>query len=166
MKRRWAHRIPIWCTNWTTSKVWSMFSAPSDGNAIRTRSWNYRGMASSWSGRRLVVSKPNLSVTRAFCFVRVQCSRAASVWSKQIRTRTLDKISWDYNFEPTGSSPLSFTVKSATLKKATDDFEWLGSSIQITLEPVSWFVPNWCLSWFVSSWCSLIEGVINKIYNL
>ena len=29
-----------------------------------------------------------------------------------------------------------------------------------------WFVPNWCLSWFVSSWCSLIEGVINKIYNL
>ena len=29
-----------------------------------------------------------------------------------------------------------------------------------------WFMPNWCLSWFVSSWCSLIEGVINKIYNL
>ena len=29
-----------------------------------------------------------------------------------------------------------------------------------------WFVPNWCLNWFVSSWCSLIEGVINKIYNL
>ena len=29
-----------------------------------------------------------------------------------------------------------------------------------------WFVPNWCLSWFMSSWCSLIEGVINKIYNL
>ena len=29
-----------------------------------------------------------------------------------------------------------------------------------------WFVPNWCLSWFVSNWCSLIEGVINKIYNL
>ena len=31
---------------------------------------------------------------------------------------------------------------------------------------VTWFVPNWCLSWFVSSWCSLIERVINKIYNL
>ena len=29
-----------------------------------------------------------------------------------------------------------------------------------------WFVPNWCLNWFMSSWCSLIEGVINKIYNL
>ena len=30
----------------------------------------------------------------------------------------------------------------------------------------SWFMPSWCLSWFVSSWCSLIEGVVNKIYNL
>ena len=29
-----------------------------------------------------------------------------------------------------------------------------------------WFMPSWCLSWFVSSWCSLIEGLINKIYNL
>ena len=29
-----------------------------------------------------------------------------------------------------------------------------------------WFVPNWCINWFMSSWCSLIEGVINKIYNL
>ena len=29
-----------------------------------------------------------------------------------------------------------------------------------------WFVPTWCLSWFVSNWCSLIEGLINKIYNL
>ena len=36
----------------------------------------------------------------------------------------------------------------------------------LTTLTVSWFVPNWCLSWFVSSWCSLIEGVINKIYNL
>ena len=32
--------------------------------------------------------------------------------------------------------------------------------------PFMWFMPNWCLSWFMSSWCSLIEGVINKIYNL
>ena len=34
------------------------------------------------------------------------------------------------------------------------------------IDQSNWFVPNWCLSWFVSSWCSLIEGVINKIYNL
>ena len=78
----------------------------------------------------------SLSAARAFRLVWVQCSRADSVWSKQIRTRTLDKISWDYNFEPAGSSPLSFTVKSVALKKAIDDFEWPGSSIQITLEPV------------------------------
>lgn len=54
----------------------------------------------------------------------------------EIRTRIPDTISWDYNFEPAGSTPLSFTVKSAALKEAIDDLEWPGSSIQITLEPV------------------------------
>ena len=29
----------------------------------------------------------------------------------EIRTRIPDTISWDYNFEPAGSTPLSFTVK-------------------------------------------------------
>ncbi|XP_051136866.1 uncharacterized protein LOC127255399 [Andrographis paniculata] len=52
-----------------------------------------------------------------------------------IRTRILETISWDYNFEPAGSTPLSFTVKSAALKEAIDDLEWPGSSIQITLQP-------------------------------
>ncbi|XP_002527664.2 cell cycle checkpoint protein RAD1 [Ricinus communis] len=54
----------------------------------------------------------------------------------EIRTRIPDTISWDYNFEPAGSTPLSFTVKSAALKEAFDDLEWPGSSIQITLTPV------------------------------
>ncbi|XWS49532.1 hypothetical protein CRYUN_Cryun12cG0011100 [Craigia yunnanensis] len=54
----------------------------------------------------------------------------------EIRTRILDTISWDYNFEPAGSRPLSFTVKSAALKEAIDDLEWPGSSIQIILQPV------------------------------
>ncbi|KAJ9707226.1 hypothetical protein PVL29_002288 [Vitis rotundifolia] len=54
----------------------------------------------------------------------------------EIRTRIPDTISWDYNFEPAGSTPLSFTVKSAALKEAIDDLEWPGSSIQLTLEPV------------------------------
>ena len=46
---------------------------------------------------------------------------------------------------------INFTTTTSSHMK----FSWL-----------PWFVPNWCLSWFVSSWCSLIEGVINKIYNL
>ncbi|KAK6947394.1 Rad1/Rec1/Rad17 [Dillenia turbinata] len=54
----------------------------------------------------------------------------------EIRTRIPDVVSWDYNFEPAGSTPLSFTVKSAALKEAIDDLEWPGSSIQITLQPV------------------------------
>ncbi|XP_059656846.1 uncharacterized protein LOC132303557 [Cornus florida] len=54
----------------------------------------------------------------------------------EIRTRIPDVISWDYNFEPAGSTPLSFTVKSAALKEAIDDLEWPGSSIQIILQPV------------------------------
>ncbi|XP_058190351.1 uncharacterized protein LOC131307716 isoform X1 [Rhododendron vialii] len=54
----------------------------------------------------------------------------------EIRTRILDMVSWDYNFEPAGSTPLSFTVKSAALKEAIDDLEWPGSSIQIVLQPV------------------------------
>ncbi|XP_074339267.1 uncharacterized protein LOC141677298 isoform X3 [Apium graveolens] len=48
----------------------------------------------------------------------------------EIRTRIPETISWDYNFEPAGSTPLSFTVKSAALKEAIDDLEWPGSSIQ------------------------------------
>ncbi|XP_052172371.1 uncharacterized protein LOC127788286 [Diospyros lotus] len=53
----------------------------------------------------------------------------------EIRTRIPEMVSWDYNFEPAGSTPLSFTVKSAALKEAIDDLEWPGSSIQITLQP-------------------------------
>ncbi|KAF9588497.1 hypothetical protein IFM89_011697 [Coptis chinensis] len=53
----------------------------------------------------------------------------------EIRTRIPDTISWDYNFEPAGSTPLSFTVKSAALKEAIDDLEWPGSSIQIVMQP-------------------------------
>ncbi|KAG8660033.1 uncharacterized protein LOC110608553 isoform X1 [Manihot esculenta] len=54
----------------------------------------------------------------------------------EIRTRIPDTFSWDYNFEPAGTTPLSFTVKSAALKEAIDDLEWPGSSIQIILKPV------------------------------
>ncbi|KAL3817918.1 hypothetical protein ACJIZ3_003823 [Penstemon smallii] len=54
----------------------------------------------------------------------------------EIRTRIPETISWDYNFEPAGSTPLTFTVKSAALKEAIDDLEWPGSSIQIKLQPV------------------------------
>ncbi|KAK1379090.1 Damaged DNA binding,exodeoxyribonuclease III [Heracleum sosnowskyi] len=53
----------------------------------------------------------------------------------EIRTRIPETISWDYNFEPAGSTPLSFTVKSAALKEAIDDLEWPGSSIQVSLQP-------------------------------
>ncbi|KAL1548026.1 exodeoxyribonuclease III [Salvia divinorum] len=53
----------------------------------------------------------------------------------EIRTIIPETISWDYNFEPAGSTPLSFTVKSAALKEAIDDLEWPGSSIQISLQP-------------------------------
>ncbi|KAL2472169.1 damaged DNA binding [Abeliophyllum distichum] len=53
----------------------------------------------------------------------------------EVRTRIPETVSWDYNFEPAGSIPLSFTVKSAALKEAIDDLEWPGSSIQIILQP-------------------------------
>ncbi|KAJ1442436.1 Rad1/Rec1/Rad17 [Sesbania bispinosa] len=53
----------------------------------------------------------------------------------EIRTRIPDTIAWDYNFEPAGINPLTFTVKSAALKEAIEDLEWPGSSIQIILEP-------------------------------
>ncbi|CAM8944295.1 unnamed protein product [Rhodiola kirilowii] len=53
----------------------------------------------------------------------------------EIRTTIPDTISWDYNFEPIGSTPVTFTAKSAVLKEAIDDLEWPGSSIQINLQP-------------------------------
>ncbi|XP_045804853.1 uncharacterized protein LOC123898048 [Trifolium pratense] len=53
----------------------------------------------------------------------------------EIRTRIPDTIAWDYNFEPAGTNPITFTVKSAALKEAIEDLEWPGSSIQITMEP-------------------------------
>nr|XP_023923037.1 uncharacterized protein LOC112034435 isoform X2 [Quercus suber] len=52
-----------------------------------------------------------------------------------LKTRIPETISWDYNFEPAGTTPLSFTVKSAALKEAIDDLEWPGSSVQIILQP-------------------------------
>ncbi|GMN30511.1 hypothetical protein TIFTF001_002821 [Ficus carica] len=51
----------------------------------------------------------------------------------EIRTRIPDTISWDYNFEPAGSTPLTFTTSA--LKEAIDDLDWPGSSIQITVQP-------------------------------
>ncbi|PHT58296.1 hypothetical protein CQW23_00659 [Capsicum baccatum] len=48
----------------------------------------------------------------------------------EIRTRIPDTISWDYNFEPAGSTPLSFTVKPAI-----DDLEGPGSSIYLIRQP-------------------------------
>lgn len=53
----------------------------------------------------------------------------------EIRTRIPDTIAWDYNFQPAGTNPLTFTVKSAALKEAIEDLEWPGSSIQIILQP-------------------------------
>lgn len=53
----------------------------------------------------------------------------------EIRTRIPETISWDYNFEPAGSTPLTFTVKTSALKEAIDDLDWPGSSIQITVQP-------------------------------
>ncbi|ONK79988.1 uncharacterized protein A4U43_C01F12560 [Asparagus officinalis] len=53
----------------------------------------------------------------------------------EIRTRIPETISWDYNFEPAGSVPVTFTVRSAVLKEAVDDLEWPGSSIQLLLQP-------------------------------
>ncbi|CAL5036502.1 unnamed protein product [Urochloa decumbens] len=53
----------------------------------------------------------------------------------EIRTRIPDTISWDYNFEHDGNTPVTFTVKSAVLKETIDDLEWPGSSIQIRMQP-------------------------------
>lgn len=53
----------------------------------------------------------------------------------EIRTRIPDTVAWNYNFEPAGTNPLTFTVQSAALKEAIEDLEWPGSSIQITMEP-------------------------------
>ncbi|KAK9122268.1 hypothetical protein Syun_019885 [Stephania yunnanensis] len=65
----------------------------------------------------------------------VESSSSDSCIFAEIRTKIPDTISWDYNFQPAGSTPISFTVKSAALKEAVDDLEWPGSSVQITLQP-------------------------------
>lgn len=43
-------------------------------------------------------------------FIRSVDSVNACIYA-EIRTRIPDMVSWDYNFEPAGSTPLSFTVK-------------------------------------------------------
>ncbi|XP_057994313.1 uncharacterized protein LOC110637305 isoform X2 [Hevea brasiliensis] len=84
----------------------------------------------------LVLESMNSAITHIIhkCFRSVD-SLDACIYA-EIRTRIPDTISWDYNFEPAGTTPLSFTVKSAALKEAIDDLEWPGSSIQIILKPV------------------------------
>ncbi|XP_056845994.1 uncharacterized protein LOC130494722 [Raphanus sativus] len=52
----------------------------------------------------------------------------------EIRTRIPETSEWDYNFEQAGTTPITFTVKSAALKEAIDDLEWPGSSVQISLQ--------------------------------
>lgn len=49
----------------------------------------------------------------------VSCARSvdspnACIYA-EIRTRIPETISWDYNFEPAGSTPLTFTVKVSVL---------------------------------------------------
>ncbi|KAI4314504.1 hypothetical protein L6164_027407 [Bauhinia variegata] len=61
-------------------------------------------------------------------------SQDASICA-QLRTRIPETFAWDYNFEPAGTNPLTFTVKSAALREAIEDLEWPGSSIQIILQP-------------------------------
>ncbi|XP_006655751.1 uncharacterized protein LOC102716787 [Oryza brachyantha] len=53
----------------------------------------------------------------------------------EIRTRIPDTISWDYHFEHSGNTPVTFTVKSSVLKESIEDLEWPGSSIQIQMQP-------------------------------
>ncbi|CAA6663178.1 unnamed protein product [Spirodela intermedia] len=53
----------------------------------------------------------------------------------EIRTRIADTISWDCDFGPSRNNPLSFTIKTASLKEAIDDLEWPSSTIQILLQP-------------------------------
>lgn len=43
-------------------------------------------------------------------FVRSVDSLDAGIYA-EIRTRIPDTISWDYNFEPAGNTPITFTVK-------------------------------------------------------
>ncbi|WOH05099.1 hypothetical protein DCAR_0624512 [Daucus carota subsp. sativus] len=68
----------------------------------------------------------------SFLFLKSVDSLDACIYA-EIRTRIPETISWDYNFEPAGSTPLSFT--SEALKEAIDDLEWPGSSIQVSLQP-------------------------------
>ncbi|KAK3128291.1 hypothetical protein QOZ80_6BG0459490 [Eleusine coracana subsp. coracana] len=53
----------------------------------------------------------------------------------EIRTRLPDTVSWDFQFEHAGNTPVTYTVKSAILKESIDDLEWPGSSIQIQMQP-------------------------------
>ncbi|KAL9387388.1 hypothetical protein Peur_020512 [Populus x canadensis] len=54
----------------------------------------------------------NLSEHSIVLIVEETCCLQAKVYlQKEIKTRIPDTISGDYNFEPAGSTPLSFTVK-------------------------------------------------------
>lgn len=46
----------------------------------------------------------------SYLLVRSVDSLDACIYA-EIRTRIPDTVSWDYNFEPAGSTPISFTVK-------------------------------------------------------
>ncbi|KAL6550348.1 hypothetical protein OROMI_020836 [Orobanche minor] len=103
------------------------FSVPGRSNILELQ---YPG-----SDMQLVLRKGALSEgSKRGLLVRSVDSPDSCIYA-EIRTRIPETISWDYNFEPAGSTPLSFTVKSAALKEAIDDIEWPGSSIQIKLHP-------------------------------
>lgn len=60
----------------------------------------------------------------ASLFIRSVDSVNACIYA-EIRTRIPDMVSWDYNFEPAGSTLLSFTVKVLA-------FNFIGTQGQMT----------------------------------
>ncbi|XP_058740230.1 uncharacterized protein LOC131612452 [Vicia villosa] len=48
----------------------------------------------------------------------------------EIRTRIPDTIAWDYNFEPAGANPLTFTVKAWVVYKEAN---WVSSILWMIL---------------------------------
>ncbi|KAK9145774.1 hypothetical protein Sjap_005677 [Stephania japonica] len=66
-------------------------------------------------------------------FGSVESSASDDYIFAEIKTRNPNSISLDYIFRPVWSTPVSSVIKSSALKKAIDDLQWPGSSIQITL---------------------------------
>ncbi|PHU30649.1 60S ribosomal protein L7-4 [Capsicum chinense] len=113
------------------------------------------------NGVFLKVSKATVNM-----FYRVEPDVTYGTHCQEIKTRIPDTISWDYNFEPAGSTPLSFTMKMDDVVVVCAIHSLLLEEVTCVLLFFSLCSPNERSSYETDSNVDLQEEMRNRMKDL